>query len=199
METICQNFFDFLKITFQDIRSSKRTAILHKAVLEQFLLEYPQYKKYDWKYEWTILNDGFNGSFKIDIVGFLKNEPKIAILCKSINSCFGKNSKNFASSLIGDTVRVLESKPEVFDKVFLINVMPRKIPVFDKNGKVKRLDLANSYHHRSNISVFLKKIYGDKASLIRIYYDIQNINSFKDRSNFHEIIPENITGFKDAS
>ena len=61
---------EFLTTSFQNVRSSKRTDELHKALLNEILNQNPDLAEYDWKFEYQLKEDAFGGTFDIDIVGF---------------------------------------------------------------------------------------------------------------------------------
>ena len=126
------NLETFLKTTFFDVRSAKRTDALHNALLSELLKKYPKYKKYNWKFEYNLRGDAYGGTFKIDIIG-LDNEgiPKLAILCKCNNSNIGKNIYNFSNTTIGEAARLMYSKYK-FEKILFVSVYPRKAPLFKK-------------------------------------------------------------------
>ena len=82
---------DFLTTSFQNVRSSKRTEVLHQALLDEILNANTHLAEYDWKFEYKLPEDAFGGTFDIDIAGFDKDgELRVAILAKAINSNVNK-------------------------------------------------------------------------------------------------------------
>ena len=186
----------FLKSTFVDVRSAKRTDELHNAILSELLKKYPRYKKYDWKFEYNLRGDAYGGSFKIDILGFNKNGfPKIAILCKCNNSNIGKNIYNFTNTTIGESARLMYSEYK-FEKILFVSVYPRKAPIFKKDGSIRSFDTPFTYKERVNSSKILFEQYGDMVEEVNIFYDIENLESKKSKEDFYQIKPKNITELK---
>lgn len=186
----------FLKTTFIDVRSAKRTDALHNAILSELLKKYPKYKKYNWKFEYNLRGDAYGGTFKIDIIG-LDNEgiPKIVILCKCSNSNIGKNIYNLANTTLGEAARLMYSEYE-FEKILFVSVFPNKAPLFRKGGKCWSFDSPLAYKERINCSKILFEQYDDKVEEINIFYDIENLESKKSKKDFNQIKPKNITEFK---
>jgi hypothetical protein len=187
---------EFLKTTFQNVRSSKRTDVLHQSVLSEIIKNYPKYEKYSWKFEERISKDGYGGTFDIDIVGTIKGEPKIAILCKCINSSFGKNSKNYANTILGEAYRAVYAKSINLDKVLFINIYPSVCPTFTKDGKIKGYDNIAKYKTRTNTEEALFNLYGKKVEEINVSYDIENLDKKKSKKDFDIINPINIRELK---
>ena len=186
----------FLETTFFDVRSKKRTDELHNAILSELLKKYPQYKKYNWKFEYRLKGDAYGGIFTIDIIG-LDNEdiPKIVILCKCSNSNIGKNIYNLANTTIGEAARLMYSEYE-FEKILFVSIFPNKAPLFKKDGNVGSFDLPSTYKERVKSSKILFKQYGNKVEEVNIFYDIENLESKKLKEDFYQIKPKNITEFK---
>ncbi len=187
---------EFLKTTFQNVRSSKRTDILHQAVLSELIRNYPKYENLKWKFEERIKKDGYGGTFDIDIIGFMHSDPKIAILCKCINSSFGKNSKNYANGILGEAYRAAYAKNISLDKVIFVNIYPSVCPSFSKEGKIKGYDNIAKYKSRTNTSEALFNLYGKKVEEVNISYDIENLNRKKSKEDFDNINPINISEFR---
>jgi hypothetical protein len=186
----------FLKTAFQNIRSSKRTDVLHEAVLNQLIQNYPDYDKYEWRFEERIKKDGYGGTFDIDIIGFLKGKAKIAILCKCINSNYGKNSKNYANTTIGEAYRLVYAEDVKIEKAIFVNIYPTICPSFDKSGKVNHYDNIEKYKSRTNVGQALFNLYGKKVEEVNVSYDIENISNKKSKKDFDVINPINISEFK---
>ena len=130
----------FLSTSFQDVRSSKRTDKLHRALLNEFLNTNVDWAEYNWKYEYLLPEDAYNGTFKIDIAGFIDGQVKIAILAKALNSNIGKNVKNYANTSIGEAARLMFAPNVFLDKVLFVSVMPRVSPIFNNKGEVTGYD-----------------------------------------------------------
>lgn len=187
---------DFLKTAFQNVRSSKRTDVLHEAVLDQFTKNYPDYSKYEWKFEDRIKRDGYGGTFDIDIIGYVKGKPKIAILCKCINSNYGKNSKNYANTTLGEAYRAVYAEGIKFDKIIFVNIYPTICPSFTNDGKVKSYDNIEKYKSRTNVGRALLNLYGQKVEEVNVSYEIENLDKKKTKKDFDIINPINISEFK---
>lgn len=136
-------------------RSSKRTDILHKGILEDILSPYiPEYKT-DWNvhYEHKILcsradNDRPNKDFSIDIcLENKKNKNKIYILIKSIEKSYNKNKENYANTQLGELQRIYgrsnyygESlrKQRLNDTTLFFTLLPTKVLAeSSKNTKIE--------------------------------------------------------------
>lgn len=187
---------NFLKTAFQNVRSNKRTDVLHEAVLGQLLKNYPNYNDYAWKFEERIKKDGYGGTFDIDIVGMIKGEPKVVILCKCINSNYGKNSKNYANTTLGEAYRAVYAESMSPEKVIFVNIYPTICPSFTTDGKVKGYDNIEKYKSRTNVSRALFNLYGKKVEEVNVSYDIENLDKKKTKKDFNLINPINISEFK---
>ena len=187
---------DFLKTAFQNVRSSKRTDVLHEVVLSQLLENYPDYNKYDWKFENRIDSDGYGGTFDIDIIGYLKKQPKVAILCKCINSNYGKNSKNYANTTLGEAYRVVFAEGVKIQKAIFVNIYPNICPSFTTDGKIRGYDNIEKYKSRTNVGRALFNLYGKKVEEVNVSYDIENLDKKKSKKDFQNINPINISEFK---
>lgn len=196
LEDICEEFKEFLKHSFANVRSSHRTHKMHHAIIRQLIHSYPEYEKYDWVHEWRLPKDGFGGTFDIDVVGFKDSVPKVFILAKSINSSYAKNSKNYANTSIGEMHRIMDSDIINPEQVFFINIYPRILPTFNNQGIVTGYDNVAKSKEKTNIKPIMESYYPNKVFEINIYYDIKNIYDYKTSAEFAEIIPENINGFK---
>lgn len=183
----------FLEKTFTNVRSSHRTDKLHTAILNDLTDKYPTFEKYDWRFEYCFENDGWEGTFDVDIVGFEKDEPKVVILCKCLNSNVGKNVKNYGCNIVGDASRIMYADGVKLKKVLFINIIPRFAPVFDNADCVKRLDDTVKYKSRTRIQKVLQKQYKGKVEEVNVYYDIEDIESKKNKCDFDIIKPINVS------
>ena len=196
MSKVSNKMKKFIRHSFNNVRSSSRTVPMHTAILEEFLKNYPQYKDYDWEQEWLLEEDGIDGTFKIDIVGLKNNKAKVFILCKSINSSFAKNAKNYANCTMGEMHRIMDSSFINPELLLFVNIYPRLIPVFDGYGKVRSYDDVNKSKSKAKVGNIMKKYYKNKVFEVDISYDIESIHSKKHRDDFLDITPNNIDGFK---
>lgn len=196
MAKVSKKMKEFLKHSFNNIRSTFRTIPMHNAVLEDFLNNYPQYKDYDWEYEWILRKDGIGGTFKIDIVGLKNGKPTIFLLCKSINSSFAKNAKNYANCMIGEMHRIMDSDIISPELLLFVNIYPRFVPVFDGKGNVKIYDDVEKSKSRAKIENVMKKYYKNKVFEVNISYDIEDVYSKKCRGDFLDINPKNVSMFE---
>ena len=183
------NLFEFLKTSFQNVRSSKRTDRLHKVVLDEVLNSNPDWAEYSWKFEYTLKKDGFNGTFKLDIVGLDSNgDIKVVVLDKAYQSSVNKNIKNFANTTIGESARVFYSPLcQNIEKILFVNVMPRVAPMFTKNGDIKGFDDVVRAKGRTKIDHILTDQYGGIVESIDQYYDIADLKSKKNKSDFNSV------------
>ena len=183
------NLFEFLKTSFQNVRSSKRTDRLHKVVLDGVLSSNADWAKYDWKFEYTLKKDGFNGTFKLDIVGLDSNgDIKVVILDKAYQSSVNKNIKNFANTTIGESARVFYSPLcQNIEKILFVSVMPRVAPMFTKNGDIKGFDDVVRSKGRTKIDHILSDQYDGIVESIDLYYDIADLKSKKSKSDFDSV------------
>lgn len=196
MSKVSKKLKEFIKHSFNNIRSTFRTIPMHNAVLEEFLKNYPQYKDYEWEHEWILNDDGIDGTFKIDIVGMKNGKAKVFILCKSINSSFAKNAKNYANCVMGEMHKIMDCESINPELLLFVNICPRFAPVFDGKGKVKSLDDVYKSKSRAKVSKIMKKYYKNKVFEVNLYYDIQDIHTKKHRDDFLDITPKNISGFE---
>ena len=172
----------FLSTSFQDVRSSKRTDKLHRALLNEFLNTNVDWAEYNWKYEYLLPEDAYNGTFKIDIAGFIDGQVKIAILAKALNSNIGKNVKNYANTSIGEAARLMFAPNVFLDKVLFVSVMPRVSPIFNNKGEVTGYDDVERLKKRTNIDPVLHSQYKGKVETVDLYFDIENVYSVTDFS-----------------
>ena len=183
---------DFLKTTFQNVRSSKRTAVLHEELLRELLEMTPKWVGLDWKFEYKLKEDGYGGTFDIDIAGFKDDKLTVAVLAKAINSNVAKNNKNFANTSIGEVHRLMDA-PNLspLEKVLFVSYYPRIAPVFTA-GELSKFDNVPKSKEKTNIKPILEKYWGDRVVSMDLYYDIANIDNMVTKSDFDNIVPENI-------
>lgn len=182
----------FLQTSFENVRSSKRTSIFHKVLLNEVLNANLTWVEYDWKFEYKLPVDGFGGTFDLDIAGFVNGELKVAILAKAINSNIAKNIKNYANITIGEAARLMYAPNVDLEKVLFISILPRFAPRFKKSGEVEGFDNVISSKSRTNIAPVLSKQYGNKVQTIDLMFDIENIKQKKTKDDFSDIIVENL-------
>jgi hypothetical protein len=191
----------FLAESFKDVRSSKRTDVLHDAIIDSLTTMNPYMKDYKWEVEIGV-EDGYQlpkenkrkKKFKIDIVGRCKktNDVKICVLAKAMNSSIGKNFQNYTNTTIGEAARVMFS-PEIarsVEKVLFVSFYPRVAPIFDKNGVVKGLE--RSAMNKPKIDHILNSQYNDVVRVVDVPYDIRNIESMSCVDDFYSIDIDNI-------
>lgn len=182
----------FLETSFQNVRSSKRTDQLHKELLNEVLNACPKWAEYDWQYEYKVRLDGYCGSFKIDIAGFVNGELKVVILAKALNSNVNKNIKTYANTSVGEAARLMFSPNINLEKVLFISILPRVAPRFKNNGQVSGFDDVLSAKKRTQINHVLKAQYGGVVEAIDLYFDIQDVKEKKTTDDFNAIIVENL-------
>ena len=191
----------FLAESFKDVRSSKRTDVLHDAIIDSLTTINPYMKDYKWEVEIGV-EDGYQlpkenkrkKKFKIDIVGRCKktNDVKICVLAKAMNSSIGKNFQNYTNTTIGEAARVMFS-PEIarsVEKVLFVSFYPRVAPIFDKSGVVKGLE--RSAMNKPKIDHILNSQYNGVVRVVDIPYDIRNIESMSCVDDFYSIDIDNI-------
>ena len=183
---------NFLKTSFQNVRSSKRTDDLHIALLNDVKNNNPQWKDLDWKYEYKLPIDAFGGTFDIDIAGFNdKNELKVCILAKAINSNVNKNIKNYANTTIGEAARLALAPYQQLEKIMFVSLYPRVAPRFKKSGLVEGFDDVVSAKNRTNIKRVIDKQYGKLVEVIDIFFDIVDVRKKTNKDEFNNILVEN--------
>ena len=190
----------FLETSFQNVRSSARTQILHQVLLEEVLVAHPEWKDLDWRFEYKLRQDGFGGTFDIDIAGFEGADMfntgslKVAILAKAINSNVNKNIKNYANTTIGEAARLCHAPyiQDSLEKVLFISVLPREAPRFNTAGDVVGLDDVLSAKLRTNVKDVLNHQYGDKVEVIDRFYTISDVKQKQTKSDFSDIIVERL-------
>ena len=198
---------EFLQTSLQKLatnpdymRSSKRTDDLHDVLLSEILEKNPQWRDLDWRFEYKLRQDGFGGTFDIDIAGFEGADMfnhgslKVAILAKAINSNVNKNIKNYANTTIGEAARLCYA-PHIQDsleKVLFISVLPREAPRFNNQGDVTGLDDVCDAKLRTNVKDVLAQQYGDKVEVIDRFYTISDVKQKQTKSDFNDIIVERL-------
>ena len=182
----------FIETSFQNVRSSKRTDELHKALLNEALNANPDWAEYDWQYEYKLPVDGFGGTFDIDIAGFENGVLKVAILAKAINSNVNKNIKNYANTTIGEAARICYAPGVELEKVMFISVLPRVAPRFDNIGQVVGFDDVLSAKSRTKVGEVLNRQYGDLVESVDLFFDIADVRSKSTKDDFCAIIVENL-------
>jgi hypothetical protein len=182
----------FLQTSFQNVRSDKRTDVLHTELLDEMLNTNPAWAEYDWKFEYRLPIDALGGTFDLDIAGFIGEELKVAILAKAMNSNIAKNIKNYANTTIGEAARLMLAPDINLEKVLFITISPRVAPRFKKSGLVEGFDNVLSSKSRTKVAPVLTKQYGDKVQAIDLMYDIQDVRQKKTRDDFSAIIIENL-------
>jgi hypothetical protein len=196
MTNVSKKIKEFIKHSFNNVRSTCRTIPMHNAILEEFLNNCPEYKDYEWEHEWILKEDGIDGTFKIDIVGLKNGKPKVFLLCKSINSSFAKNAKNYANNMMGEMHRIMDSDIISPELLLFVNIYPRFVPVFDGKGKVKHYDNVEKSKSRAKVAKIMKKYFKNKAFEVNISYDIEDVYNKKCRDDFLDINPKNISKFE---
>jgi hypothetical protein len=182
----------FLQTSFGNVRSNKRTNILHRVLLDDILNVNPTWAEYDWKFEYKLPIDGFGGTFDLDIAGFVNGELKVAILAKAMNSNIAKNIKNYANTTIGEAARLMYAPDVNLEKVLFISILPRLAPRFKKSGEVEGFDNVLSSKSRTNVAPVLTKQYGNKVQAIDLMFDIGDVTQKKTKYDFGAIIVENL-------
>ena len=178
---------DFISTTFNNVRSSKRTKILHEAVVEYLCDQRHDLVNYDVKYEYKI-PDSWGGTFKVDIAFLHNGLVKKVALCKALNSNINKNIKNYANTTTGEASRIYCIDNDINEIIF-VTVLPERAPVFDTDGVVKRLDDVVAAKKYTNISNVIEAQYNDCVKLIDIWYKIPNIESRANRKDYANFTP----------
>jgi hypothetical protein len=164
-----------------DNRSSKRTDILHKGIVEGIKKLVPNFdNKYYIKYESKV--DCFYGNkFDVDILLFDKktNESVIAILVKGIISSYNKNKYNYANCTSGEMIRILGKNPNM--KIFFVSILPNEIPLFFGSGEFKSMEIPKTVNFAeldfSNFGILNDNVFHSK-----INYNVVGVNySTKDK------------------
>ena len=204
----------FLETSFQNVRSSARTKVLHQVILDEVLKAYPEWKKFTWVFEYKMRHDGFEGTFDIDIAAFSfppenkLRDPRrpggktleVALLCKAMNSNVNKNIKNYANTTIGEAARLMYAPMRPKTKVFFISYLPRIAPRFNNGGAVVGFDDVVSAKHRTKVDTVLKRQYGyhrdnpdaRMVETLDLYYNIADVYEKQTKEDFNDIIVEDL-------
>ena len=185
---------EFLTTSFQNVRSSKRTDELHKALLNDILNQNPDLAEYTWEFEYQLKEDAFGGTFDIDIVGFdADGEMRVAILAKAINSNVNKNIKNYANTTIGEAARLYYAPNcQQIQKVLFVSILPRVAPRFDNSGIVTGFDDVVGAKNRTKIDDVLQRQYGGIVETVDLFFDIAHVDKCEHKDNFNTITPLNL-------
>jgi len=186
---------EFLTTSFQNVRSSKRTDELHKALLNEILNQNPDLAEYTWEFEYQLKEDAFGGTFDIDIVGFdADGDMKVAILAKAINSNVNKNIKNYANTTIGEAARLYYAPGcNSIEKILFVSVLPRLAPRFNTAGDVVGFDDVISAKNRTKLDDVLQRQYHGIVDAIDLYFDIDNVKAQNTKADYQEINVSNLT------
>ena len=186
---------EFLTTSFQNVRSSKRTDELHKALLNEILNANPEMAEYRWEFEYQLKEDSFGGTFDIDIVGFDANDNmKVAILAKAINSNVNKNIKNYANTTIGEAARLYYAPGcNTIEKILFVSVLPRIAPRFNTAGDVVGFDNVIGAKNRTKLDDVLSRQYNGTVETMDLYFDIENVTEQKNKADYNTINPINLT------
>ena len=185
---------EFIQTSFQNVRSSHRTDMLHTALLEEVKQRYPEYANLRWVFEYQLPEDSFGGSFDIDICGFNQdNELEVCVLAKAINSNVNKNIKNYANTTIGEAARIMFAPGVAPKKVLFISVLPRVAPRFNREGAVVGYDNVLSAKARTNVSGVLEAQYNSVVEALDIFYDIDNVTNLVEKQEFQTIAISNLS------
>jgi len=186
---------EFLTTSFQNVRSSKRTDELHKALLNEILNANPEMAEYRWEFEYQLKEDAFGGTFDIDIVGFdADDNMKVAILAKAINSNVNKNIKNYANTTIGEAARLYYAPGcNTIEKILFVSVLPRIAPRFNTAGDVVGFDDVIGAKNRTKLDDVLSRQYNGTVETMDLYFDIENVTEQKNKVDYNTINPINLT------
>lgn len=186
---------EFLTTSFQNVRSSKRTDELHKALLNEILNKNPDLAEYTWEFEYQLKEDAFGGTFDIDIVGLdADGDIRVAILAKAINSNVNKNIKNYANTTIGEAARLYYAPSlQHIQKVLFVSVLPRLAPRFNTAGNVVGFDDVISAKNRTKIDDVLQRQYNGIVETVDLYFDIEDVTKRVNKEGYDVINPINLT------
>ena len=186
---------EFLTTSFQNVRSSKRTDELHKALLNEILNANPEMAEYRWEFEYQLKEDAFGGTFDIDIVGFdAEGVMKVAILAKALNSNVNKNIKNYANTTVGEAARLYYAPGcNTIEKILFVSVLPRLAPRFNTAGDVVGFDDVISAKNRTKLDDVLSRQYHGTVDTMDLYFDIENVTEQKNKVDYNTINPINLT------
>lgn len=186
---------EFLTTSFQNVRSSKRTDELHKALLNEILNKNSDLAEYTWEFEYQLKEDAFGGTFDIDIVGFdADGDIRVAILAKAINSNVNKNIKNYANTTIGEAARLYYAPGlQDIEKVLFVSILPRLAPRFNTAGNVVGFDDVISAKNRTKIDDVLQRQYNGIVETVDLYFDIEDVTKRVNKEGYDVINPINLT------
>lgn len=186
---------EFLTTSFQNVRSSKRTDELHKALLNEILNKNPDLAEYTWEFEYQLKEDAFGGTFDIDIVGLdADGNIRVAILAKAINSNVNKNIKNYANTTIGEAARLYYAPGcNSIDKILFLSILPRLAPRFNTAGNVVGFDDVISAKNRTKINDVLQRQYNGIVETVDLYFDIEDVTKRVNKEGYDVINPINLT------
>lgn len=114
-------------------RSSKRTDYLHQGFERLLRSRSATAAACTACHEETVTSG--DGKFKIDLLLEGKGGDVYAFLLKLVGSSYNKNRKNYMNTVIGEVYRYLADSPE-HRKVMHVNIIPRRLPRFNKDGEV---------------------------------------------------------------
>lgn len=181
----------FIRHTFLDVRSSSRTKVLHEAVLNELIAQHPKLNKIEWVHEYRLNEDGYGGTFDMDIAGFnSKGELVYALLIKAPNSNINKNIKNLANTTVGECARLADAPNINLRRIWFVTIMPNKAPRFNKNGVVVGIDNVVNAKAKTNITKTVKR-FGDNVELVEATFDIHNIDAKRTVDDFADITIKN--------
>tara|TARA_R100000951_G_scaffold116049_1_gene126324 strand:+ start:542 stop:1162 length:621 start_codon:yes stop_codon:yes gene_type:complete len=114
------------------VRSPKRTDTLNDCMIQWL----DKNTDDSWTFNSEISIDcARGGSFKIDVVGYKGGKMKSLFLLKAIESSYNKNRHNYGNTVAGEASRVFDLKARRDLDVFFIDWIPRKLPIYNKDGK----------------------------------------------------------------
>jgi hypothetical protein len=120
-------------------RSSKRTDYLHEGFEKLVRSRSTAAALYSARHEESVISG--DGKFKIDLLLEGNGGDAYAFLLKLVGSSYNKNRKNYMNTVIGEVYRYLAHSPER-RKVMHVNIIPRRLPRFNKGGEVTATELS---------------------------------------------------------
>ena len=114
-------------------RSSKRTDYLHQGFEQLVRSRSAAAASCTARHEESVISG--DGKFKIDLLLEGHTGNVYAFLLKLVGSSYNKNRKNYMNTVIGEVYRYLANSPDR-RKVMHVNIIPRRLPRFNKNGEV---------------------------------------------------------------
>ena len=176
----------FIRHTFRDVRSSHRTKVLHEAVLNELIAQHPKLNKIEWVHEYRLKEDGYGGTFDIDIAGFDKGELVYALLIKAPNSNISKNIKNLANTTVGECGRLADAPNINLRRIWFVTIIPNNAPRFNNKKEVVGIDDVVKAKSKTNISKTIKR-FGDNVESVEATFDIVGIADKKMVDDFYDI------------